>query len=77
MVICEGWPTMGADFGGVIALTPAVLWLLLRLSGVRITWPKCWLIGGVGGAGRRGDLVARLAPRTRTAQLIWATSSSG
>ena len=40
VVICEGWPSMGSDFGGVIALTPAVLWLLLVLSGIRITWPR-------------------------------------
>jgi hypothetical protein len=37
IVICEGWPSMGSDFGGVIALTPAVLWLMLALSGVRMT----------------------------------------
>jgi hypothetical protein len=45
VVICEGWPTMGTDFGGVIALTPAVLWLLLSLSGVRVTVVKLILIG--------------------------------
>jgi hypothetical protein len=37
IVICEGWPSMGSDFGGVIALTPPVLWLVLVLSGIRIT----------------------------------------
>ena len=46
IVICEGWPSMGSDFGGVIALTPAVLWLMLALSGVRLTWPKLLAIGG-------------------------------
>jgi hypothetical protein len=46
IVICEGWPSMGSDFGGVIVLTPAVLWLMLALSGVRITWPKLLAIGG-------------------------------
>jgi hypothetical protein len=46
IVICEGWPSMGSDFGGVIALTPAVLWLLLALSGIKITWPKLLAIGG-------------------------------
>jgi hypothetical protein len=46
IVICEGWPTMGSDFGGVIALSPAVLWLVLTLSGVRITWPRLLIIGG-------------------------------
>jgi hypothetical protein len=40
LVVCEGWPTMGTDFGGVIALTPGVLWMLLVLSGVRVTWPQ-------------------------------------
>jgi hypothetical protein len=40
VVVCEGWPSMGADFGGVIALTPALLWLLLRLADIPITWPK-------------------------------------
>jgi hypothetical protein len=46
IVICEGWPSMGSDFGGVIALTPAVLWLMLALSGVEITWQKLLAIGG-------------------------------
>ena len=45
IVICEGWPSMGSDFGGVIALTPAVLWLMLALSGIRITWLKVLAIG--------------------------------
>ena len=44
-VICEGWPSMGSDFGGVIGLVPAVLWLCLVLSGVRITWPRLLLVG--------------------------------
>ena len=46
VVICEGWPSMGTDFGGVIALTPAVLWLLFSLSGIRLTGPKLLLIAG-------------------------------
>jgi hypothetical protein len=46
IVICEGWPTMGSDFGGIIALTPAVLWLMLALSGVKITWLKLVAIAG-------------------------------
>ena len=45
VVVCEGWPSMGSDFGGVVALTPAVLWLCLTLSGVRITWPRLLLVG--------------------------------
>ena len=46
IVICEGWPSMGSDFGGVIALTPAVLWLMLALSGVRMTWLRLLAICG-------------------------------
>ena len=44
IVICQGWPSMGSDFGGVIALT--VLWLMLALSGVRMTWLRLLAIGG-------------------------------
>ena len=47
IVLCQGWPSMGSDFGGVIALTPAVLWLMLALSGVKITWPKLLAIAGL------------------------------
>jgi hypothetical protein len=46
IVVCEGWPSMGSDFGGVITLTPAVLWLMLALSGIKITWPRLLAIGG-------------------------------
>jgi hypothetical protein len=45
VVICDGWPSMGADFGGVLALTPGVLWLLLSLSGLVLSWPKVVAIG--------------------------------
>jgi hypothetical protein len=44
-VVCDGWPSMGADFGGVLALTPAVLWLLLALTGVRVSGQRLLLIG--------------------------------
>ena len=44
-VVCEGWPSMGADFGGVISLTPTVLFLALAVSGWRITWRRLALIG--------------------------------
>jgi hypothetical protein len=46
VVICEGWPSMGSDFGGVIALTPAVLWLMLALSGVKVTLLRLLAICG-------------------------------
>ena len=46
IVICQGWPSMGSDFGGVIALTPPVLWLILVISGVSMTWPRLLLVGG-------------------------------
>jgi hypothetical protein len=45
VVVCEGWPSMGSDFGGVVALTPGVLWMLLVLSGLRVTWGRLAVIG--------------------------------
>ena len=59
VVLCEGWPSMGADFGGVIALTPPLLWLLLVLADIPITWPKLIAIAGSALA----LVVAGLAPR--------------
>ncbi|MBM7799923.1 hypothetical protein JOE57_002844 [Microlunatus panaciterrae] len=47
-VLCMGWPSMGADFGGVLALTPGVLWLLLALTDLPVTWRKLAGIGLVG-----------------------------
>lgn len=38
VVVCDGWPSMGADFGGILALTPSVLWASVRLWGIRVTW---------------------------------------
>ncbi|HZA03152.1 MAG TPA: hypothetical protein VE617_01195 [Propionibacteriaceae bacterium] len=46
IVICQGWPSMGSDFGGVIALTPPVLWLVLVLSGIRVTPLRLLALGG-------------------------------
>jgi hypothetical protein len=43
-VICEGWPSMGSDFGGVITLTLAVLLLAIGISGRRITWGRAIMI---------------------------------
>jgi hypothetical protein len=45
VVLCDGWPSMGADFGGVLALTPILVWLVLAFSDVRITWARV-LAGG-------------------------------
>lgn len=43
-VACEGWPSMGADFGGVITLTPTVLFLALAVSPAKITVPRLVVI---------------------------------
>ncbi len=45
VVVCDGWPSMGADFGGVLALTPGVLWLLLSISGLVLSWRRVVAIG--------------------------------
>ena len=46
IVVCEGWPSMGADFGGVVALAPAVLWLLFALSGIQMTASRWAAVAG-------------------------------
>ncbi|MGI8768236.1 MAG: hypothetical protein ACR2I1_03905 [Propionibacteriaceae bacterium] len=47
MASCEGRPGMGSDFGGVIAITPGVLWLALKVSGRRLRW---WFYPAIAGA---------------------------
>jgi uncharacterized protein (DUF697 family) len=37
-VVVDGYPKLGDDFGGVLALLPAVCVLTLVVSGVRISW---------------------------------------
>ena len=77
IVICQGWPSMGSDFGGVIALTPPVLWLTAGdLRGLDDLAPSCWL-----SAVRPCSPSAR-SPRwtgcaDRTGAATWATSCSG
>ncbi len=45
VVVCQGWPSMGSDFGGVVALTPPVLGLLLAVAGARVTVPRALALG--------------------------------
>ncbi len=45
MVLCEGWPSMGSDFGGIVGMVPAVVWSCLVLSGVRLTRVRVLLVG--------------------------------
>ncbi len=49
-VVCEGWPSMGSDFGGVIGLMPGLLWLAFALWGGRSSWWRVVLIavGAIG-----------------------------
>lgn len=35
-IAVDGWPTFGADFGGMLSLVPGVLLLVLLLAGVRL-----------------------------------------
>jgi hypothetical protein len=52
----DGWPGWGADFGGVLSLTPTFVVLGLQLTGTRIT---VWRLAAAGGAG--AALVGALA----------------
>jgi hypothetical protein len=42
----EGWPELGADVGGVLALAPAFALLALWTAGVRVTAGRLALVGG-------------------------------
>ncbi|MET9019483.1 hypothetical protein ABZV93_05845 [Actinopolymorpha sp. NPDC004070] len=43
-VVLDGWPSWGADFGGVLALVPGVLVLAANVGGVRLTVRRVVLV---------------------------------
>jgi hypothetical protein len=47
-VVVDGWPTFGADFGGVVALVPGIVLLLLLLSRVPLTLARGAAIAATG-----------------------------
>jgi hypothetical protein len=47
-VLVDGWPTFGADFGGILALVPGVVLLVLLTAGVAMTWRRVAVVGGTG-----------------------------
>ncbi len=46
VVVTDGHPALGADVGGVLALVPASLVMLLLLAGRRVRWFQVVAIGG-------------------------------
>jgi len=46
--VVDGWPAFGADFGGLIALVPGVVLLLLMVAGVRMTYTRLAAVGLTG-----------------------------
>jgi uncharacterized membrane protein len=46
VVVADGHPALGADVGGVLALVPAGLVMLLLLAGGRVRWTQVVAIGG-------------------------------
>lgn len=47
-VVVDGWPALGADFGGILGLVPGVLLLTLLIAGVTITWGRLLAVGAAG-----------------------------
>ena len=47
-IVVDGWPTFGADFGGILALVPGVVLLVLLTAGVAMTWQRVTVVGVTG-----------------------------
>ncbi|WP_344248452.1 hypothetical protein [Isoptericola hypogeus] len=46
-VVVDGLPPFGADLGGILALLPGFAVLALGIAGVRVTWRRALLVGGL------------------------------
>lgn len=46
VVVADGHPALGSDVGGVLALVPAALVVLLLLAGARVRWAQAIAIAG-------------------------------
>lgn len=44
-VLIVGWPGLGTDFGGVIAIVPGLAVTIMMLAGIRLTLPRLALVG--------------------------------
>jgi len=47
-VVVDGWPSFGADFGGLIALVPGVVLLTSLVAGVRLSYARIAVVGLTG-----------------------------
>jgi hypothetical protein len=47
-IVIEGWPSFGADFGGVVSMVPGFTVFGMELAGVRITLKRLVVIGLAG-----------------------------
>jgi hypothetical protein len=47
-VVIEGWPSFGADFGGVVSMVPGFAVLAMELAGVRISLRRLVAVGLAG-----------------------------
>ena len=63
VVLCEGWPSMGADFGGVLALNTGSPLAAPGPGRYPDNLAQAHRRRRLGAASRHGDLVAGLAPR--------------
>jgi hypothetical protein len=48
LLLTDGWPSMGADFGGVLALGPPLIGLLLVVSERTLNWLRIAVVTGGG-----------------------------
>ncbi len=73
-VVVDGFPSLGDDFGGVLALLPAVLVLVLVVARLRPSVPRLAIVVGVGAAAAIGfalfDYSRPLAQQTHLGRFV-------
>lgn len=67
-IVVDGHPSWGADAGGPIAMLPALAYLALNAGGIKVTWQRIVVVGGIGllVVGGLGYLDSLRPPQYRT-----------
>ena len=81
VVIADGWPSLGADVGGIITLVPVFALTLIAMSGRRISWRSVAIVAALAvavvGVAALVDVARPPESRTHLGRLVADVNADG